>query len=191
MKKTLLTLLAVLGTGVLVIVSVFFGYIGWSNTANRYEQDIPAQYTQMQNVYDNGWKQVMEENQMSDKYATQFKDAFQAIMRGDSNGQQAMLQILTAMPNFDSSVTKKVMESIEVFHSQFSASQQQLISLKQSYGTFLFATTSGRVYNTFGNYPHIKCGLPIGSTDDYAILTSNKTASDFKNHQADALNLSK
>lgn len=174
---------------ILFVVIGFFGYMGWSNTANKFEQDIPAQYKKMQNVYDNGWKQVMEQNQLSDKYADQFKAAFQGIMRGDKDGQAAMIQVLTAMPNYDSSVVKKVMESVEIFHAEFKSAQDAIIALKQSYGTFLFATTTGRMLNTFGNYPHIKCGVPDGSEDNYQIVTSGKTETDFKNHKADQLQL--
>lgn len=189
MKYGLFAGAAVLALIVTMAGFLFFGYMGFSNTANRFEQDIPAQYKQMQNVYDNGWKQVMEQNQISDKYAAQFKDAFQGILRGDANGQQALINVLTAIPHFDSEVSKTVMQSVEIFHADFAASQKQLIAIKQSYGTFLFATTTGRILNTFGSYPHIRCGVPDGSDDNYQIVTSGKTESDFKTHKADALNL--
>lgn len=189
MKATFAVILTFVGVLVVATLALAFGYVGWSNDANAFEVDIPAQFTQMKNVYDNGWKQVMEQNQLSDKYAQQFKDAFQAIMRGDDKGQQAMIQVLTAMPNYDSSVVKKVMESVEQFHGQFSAAQTKIIAEKQAYGHYLVATTSGRFYNMVGHYPHIQCGVPDGSEDKYAILTSDKTETDFRNHKADALQL--
>lgn len=189
--KTGLVIGAIVGVLLLFVVIGFFSYMSWSNGARKFEADIPSQYEQMQNVYDNGWKEVMEENQIGDKYADQFKAAFQAILNGNSNGQQQLIQVLTAMPNFDSSLLKKVQESIERFHASFSASQQQIIAMKQSYRTYIGATTVGRFYNSFGDYPHIKCGVPAGSADDYQIVTSGKTQTDFKNHKADALDLNK
>lgn len=188
--------LAVLGVVVLVLVlgavGVFSGYLDFSNDANKFEADIPAQYTQMQNVYDNGWKQVMEQNQIADKYADQIKDIFQGVMTGryGDGGSKALFQLLKEdNPKVDTALLTKVQNSIEVFHAQFQASQTKIIALKQSYQTYLFATTSGRFYNMFVNYPHIKCGVPAGAQDDYQIVTSGKTQTDFRNHSAEVLKL--
>jgi hypothetical protein len=184
-KGTIITLSSIGGLLLLLIA----GYLSFSNDANGFEVDIPNQYQQTKNVYDNGWKQVMEQNQISTKYSEGFKNAYQAILKGDPNGQQAMLQVLTAMPNYDASIFKKVMDSIESFHSTFSATQSNLIAKKQAYNRLLVATNSGRFYNMFSGYPHIRCGIPDGSKDDYAILTSDKTETDFQKHKADALDL--
>ena len=194
MKTGLLIAGAVVGLGFLMVLMLVFGYVGWSNGANKFEADIPAQYLQMQNVYDNGWKQVMEENQISDKYADQVKDIFQGTMTGryGANGSVALFQMIKEdNPKVDPSLLKKVQESIERFHAQFQGAQTQIIALKQSYQTYVFATTSGRFYNMIGSYPHIKCGVPAGQPDDYQIVTSGKTQNDFQNHKADQLDLRK
>lgn len=185
---------AVFGLILLMIVILGFGYIGWSNGANKFEADIPAQYEQMKNVYDNGWKQVMEENQIPQNYADQVKEIFQATMQGryGADGSKAIFQMITeSNPNVDPGLYKKVQESIEKFHSEFQASQTQIIALKQTYQTYITATTSGRIYNTVGSYPHIHCGVPAGQPDDYQIVTSGKTQDDFKSHKADQLDLRK
>jgi hypothetical protein len=182
--------------GLIFLVGAIFGlgYIGWSNGALKFEADIPAQYTQMQNVYDNGWKQVMEENQIPENYKDQMKEVFQATMTGryGPEGSKALLQMITEQnPQLDPNLYRKVQESIERFHAEFQASQTQIIALKQSYQTYVMATTSGRIYNNFGNYPHIHCGVPAGTKDDYQIVTSGKTQTDFQNHKADVLDLRK
>jgi hypothetical protein len=186
--------LAVLGLIIFVVVILGFGYIGWSNGANKFEADIPAQYSQMQNVYDNGWKQVMEENQIPQNYADQVKEIFQATMQGryGADGSKAIFQMITeSNPNVDPGLYKKVQESIEKFHAEFQSSQTQIIALKQTYQTYITATTSGRIYNMVGSYPHIHCGVPAGQADDYQIVTSGKTQDDFKSHKADQLDLRK
>ena len=55
------SILAAIIVGVIVVfaLSFVFSYISWSNEALKFEADIPAQYQQMQNVYDNGWKQSL------------------------------------------------------------------------------------------------------------------------------------
>lgn len=192
MKYGLLVGGAIFALIIVMTLGLFFGYMGFSNGANKFEADIPAQYSQMQNVYDNGWKQVMEENQIPQNYADQVKDVFQGTMTGryGPEGSKALFQMITEQnPQLDSSLYKKVQESIERFHAEFQGAQSQIIALKQSYQTYAFATTSGRIYNMIGSYPHIKCGVPAGSQDDYQIVTSDKTQTDFKNHKADQLDL--
>ena len=192
MGKFVITALAIFGVIVLMMVGLVIGYVGFSNDANGFEGGIPAQYQQMKNVYDNGWKQVMETSQVADNYTDQMKDVWQAALTGryGANGSQAVLQFIKeANPNIDASLMKKVQEQIESFHATFSAAQTKIISEKQSYGHMLKATTSGRFYNMIGSYPHIQCGVPDGAEDKYAILTSDKTETDFQFHKAGVLDL--
>jgi hypothetical protein len=194
MKKGTIIVLSIVGVFVLFGVMLVGGYISFSNDANHFEVDIPAQYQQMKNVYDNGWKQVMETAQVPENYRDDMQKVWQGALTGryGANGSQATLQFIKeSNPQIDASLYRKVQEQIESFHSTFEASQTKLISEKQSYGLMLKATTSGRFYNTIGSYPHIQCGVPDGAEDKYAILTSDKTQQDFNTHKADALNLRK
>jgi hypothetical protein len=122
MKYGLLVGGAIFALIIIVVLGLFFGYMGFSNNANKFEADIPAQYSQMQNVYDNGWKQVMEENQIPQNYAAQVKDVFQGTMTGryGPEGSKALFQMITEQnPQLDPSLYKKVQESIERFHAEF------------------------------------------------------------------------
>ena len=179
---------------VLVGVGFFFGYMSWSNDARAFEADIPAQYTQMQNAYDNGWKKVVEIAQIPTMQQAAYKDVYDGVMKGryGSNGSQAMLQLIKEQnPTLDPALYTKIQQTIEIFHDQFEAAQKQIIAFKQSYNKLITATTSGRIYNMIGSYPHIKCGIPPGSADDYQIVTSDKTQTDFQNHKSEPLNLLK
>lgn len=192
MSKTLIAILAALGIGIALVVGTVLGYVSFSNDANGFEVDIPAQYQQMKNVYDNGWKEVMETAQVPENYRDDMIKVWQAALTGryGANGSQATLQFIKeANPNIDPALYRKVQEKIEAFHATFSASQTKIISEKQEYNRMLVATTSGRFYNMIGHYPHIQCGIPDGTADRYAILTSDKTETDFQLHKADALNL--
>jgi len=192
MSKALIAVLGVFGVFALIGVGLVVGYVGFSNDANAFEVDIPAQYQQMKNVYDNGWKQVMETAQVPQNYTEDMQKVWQGALTGryGANGSQATLQFIKeANPQIDASLYKKVQEQIESFHATFTAAQTKIISEKQAYGLMLKATTSGRFYNTIGSYPHIQCGVPDGAEDKYAILTSDKTETDFQLHKADALDL--
>ena len=191
MKTGLVIAGAIFGLFLLFAVGGVMGYISWSNDALAYEADIPAQYSEMKNVYDNGWKDVMEEAQVPQNMADDMKSVWQAALTGryGANGSQAVLQFIKEQnPQLDPAIYRKVQERIEAFHATFAGAQTSIIAKKQSYQKYLFATTSGRFYNMVGNYPHIHCGVPAGA-DDYAILTSDKTETDFKRHKADALDL--
>jgi hypothetical protein len=179
----------------LILVGGFMGWMGFSNDANGFEVDIPAQYSQMKNIYDNGYKQVLETAQVEQNYYDNFKQLWQGMLTGryGPNGSQAAFQFIKeANPNLSPELAKKVMEQIETFHSNFSAAQTSIISKKQAYGRFLYSNTDSRIYNALAGmvgakYPRIKCGVPDGSEDAYQILTSDKTETDFANHKAGVL----
>lgn len=180
--------LAAIAVGVLY----FFGYLGFRNDANRSEQDIVAQYEQAQNVYDNGWKAVVETAQVPAMQADNYKKVYDDVMKGryGANGSTAMLQFIKEQnPTLSDATYTKIQQTIETFHANFEASQQDLIAKKQSYRILITSTTQAVFYNWIGRYPHIKVGIPTGSQDDYAIVTSDKTANDFKTKKAAPLDL--
>lgn len=186
-------LVAVLG-GFMVVGSYFVGYLGYRNTAQSFEVDIPAQYTETQNVYDNGWKKVVEIAQVPEMQTSQIKDVYAGVMTGryGPEGSKALLQLITEQnPNIDQETYLKIQRTVEAFHDSFQASQTNLIARKQEYGKFVTATTAGIFYNWLGHYPHIHIGVPAGATDDFQIVTSDKTQGDFKAHKSKALNLKK
>lgn len=182
--------LAVLGT----VGAYFVGYLGYRNTAQSFEVDIPAQYTETQNVYDNGWKKVVEIAQVPEMQAQQVKDVYAGVMTGryGKDGSKALILLLTEQnPQLGQEVYVAVQRTVEAFHDSFQASQTNLIARKQEYSKFVTATTAGIFYNWLGRYPHIKIGVPNGTQDDFQIVTSDKTQSDFKTHKSEPLNLLK
>lgn len=184
---------AILGLFVVFTVAGYFlGYVGFRNDANRYEQDIVAQYEQTQNVYDNGWKAVVEVAQVPKMQEQNYKDLYDGVMKGryGANGSQAFLQFIKEQnPTLSDETYTKIQRTIETFHANFEASQQDLIAKKQSYRVLITATTASLFYNGIGGFPHIRVGIPTGAQDDYAIVTSDKTQTDFKTKKAEPLKL--
>jgi hypothetical protein len=195
MTKSILIPLAVILVALTVLTGSFFiGYLGYRNTAQEFEVDIPAQYTETQNVYDNGWKKVVEIAQVPEMQAAQVKDVYAGVMTGryGADGSKAVIQLLQEQnPNLDPEVYRKVQQTVESFHDSFQASQTNLIARKQEYAKFTTATTASIFYNWLGNYPHIHIGVPTGTQDDFQIVTSDKTQGDFKTHKSEPLNLLK
>jgi len=182
---------SIIGLGILALIfvvgaSLVFGYIGFGNTANGYENQLTAQLEQNKNVYDNGWKKVREIAQVPDMYADKVKEVFVASIQGrygDGGAKATFLALKEANPQIDASLYAKVQLVVEQFHDRFEDSQKRLISIKQEYQNFLTATTSGRFYNSlFGGYPKL-------DLSKFEIVTSNKTETDFNNHKSDELKL--
>jgi hypothetical protein len=180
-----ITLLAVLGVLLVVGGSLVLGYIDFGSEANRFENSIKAAWTNNQNVYDNGWKAIMEKAQVPKEYISQVKNAYTAVMTGryGANGSQALLQLIKEdNPKLDPSVYIQVQQSVEIFHNQFAQAQTELVSRKQEYINLYTGTRHGRFYNLFAHYPHI-------DMSKFDIVTSEKTQQDFDTKKAEPLKL--
>jgi len=132
--------------------------------------------------------------QVPDMQTSQIKNVYAGVMTGryGPEGSRALLQLITEQnPSIDQETYLKIQRTVEAFHDSFQASQTNLIARKQEYGKYVTATTAGIFYNWIGNYPHIHIGIPSGSPDDFQIVTSDKTQTDFKGHKAGALDLKK
>jgi hypothetical protein len=178
-------LLVALAFGAIVTVSLIAGYIGFGNDANRQENGIVASYTNNKNVYDNGWKTVVEKAQVPGEYTDKLKEIYTDTMKGryGADGSKALLQFIKEQnPTIDASVYKEIQQSVEVFHTQFAQAQTELVSRKQEYQNLYTATTSGRLYNMIAHYPHI-------DMTKYDIVTSAKTETDFDTKQAPTLDI--
>jgi hypothetical protein len=189
MSKTAITVLTIVGIivgiAVLLATSLAFGYVNFGNEANRSENGIVAAWTNNKNVYDNGWKTVMEKAQVPKEYIGQMKDVYDGVMKGryGPNGSQALLQFIKEQnPTIDASVYRDIQQAVEIFHNQFAQAQTELVSRKQEYQNLLTGTMHGRFYNLVAHYPHI-------DLSKYDIVTSTKTEQDFDTKRAPELNL--
>ncbi len=177
---------AIVGVIVFVLVLLGFGYIDFSNTARGYEVDIKAKYANNKNVYDNGWKRIKELAQVPELQVAALEKLYDATMKGryGAKGSGAVVQFIHEQnPALPADTYIAISRNIESFRLEFASNQTGLISVKQSYERFLNATTSGRVYNTFGGYPSI-------DLSQFDIITSDRTEEDFKTKKSDPISLS-
>jgi hypothetical protein len=190
MSKGIIAAIAIGGLmlfGVLFVGVFVLNYFSWVTDCNRQENAIKAVYTNNQNVYDNGWKQVTEQAQIPAMYADKLHDLAVDYAKGIKSEQQMFLMLQQQLPNVDSGLYHKIQQAIEAFRLKFEAHQADLVSQWQTYNNFLTATKKGILYNQVagfvgGSYPHIK-------PEDFAIVTSDRTQDAFKKHKDDALQL--
>jgi len=186
MNKGLIVTLGILGAFALLFVVLIGGYFGFTNQANQFENGIKAQYDDNQNVYDNGWKKVVEIAQVPTQQVKDLKDVYLKAISGTygANGSTAMFQAMRERDiNIDQSTYKKVQQVIEEFHNKFEERQTEMVSRTQQYTNYITATTSGRLWNNFCGYPHI-------DMNKYAkLVTSDQTDETFKTKKAGQLDV--
>jgi hypothetical protein len=175
----------VLGLFAIFAVAVFVDYISFTNDANKFENGIKAQYSDNQNVYDNGWKEVKEKAQVPEMYTEQLKELYDGTMKGryGSEGSRAILQLIKEQnPDLKPEIFLAIQQSIESFRRRFTQAQTELVSRKQEYTNFLTANTSSRFYNMFAGYPRI-------DMTKFDIVTSERTEETFRTKKADEIRL--
>lgn len=190
MRTGLITSIVVATLVAVFATSAVFGFVGFQNQANRHENAIKAQYTANQNVYDNGYKKVLEVAQIPEAYAADFRNLYHEAITGrygDQGSRAAMQWIQEQNPNIDATLYRQVQQNIEIFRNDFTATQKQLISYKQEYENFLIANTSSRFYNWLasafgGQYPHI-------DLTKFDIVTSARTEGAFQTKKDEPLRL--
>ena len=137
MKKGLVLLLAAILVPVLISVVMYFNY---SNQEKSLRNNIAAVQTTIQNEFDNLWKTISQQAQISDKYADDFKKIYVEIMdaRYDNARGGALLSFVTeANPNFDSSLYSTLMKTIEAKRAEFTNNQNKLRDLKREHDNLL------------------------------------------------------
>lgn len=187
MNKKIIVFLGVMIILIIGGISLLFGYVGFQNECNRYENGIVAQYDVNKNIYDNGYKSVLEIASVPENYVDNLKTLFQAAITGryGEGGSKAVIQLIQEQnPQLPSDMYVKIQQTIEIFRNRFTQSQTELVAKKQEYKNFYTATISGRVFNIIGNYPRIEFSK-------YDIVTSDRTEGAFQTKRDEPLLLHK
>lgn len=131
--KGILTVLAILGV---LVMGLYFNY---SNKESRLRNQAEAQRKKIENVYDQMWKVIAQKAKVSDEYKNGFKDIYTGIISGRySQGDGTLMKwIQESNPNFDASLYKDLMQSIEVERNNFTREQNVMIDLIQFHTNLL------------------------------------------------------
>ena len=134
MKGFLITL------GVLIVLAgslVVWG-IGVSNSERMLRNKIEAQQEMTEAYYTKLWEVLKTKAGVADEYAEQFKEIQLGIMEGRySTGGEMMKWITEANPEFDASLYKDVMNSIEGERNGFFVEQVKLRDMNKQHDDML------------------------------------------------------
>ena len=169
-QKVALAATAIFFSLIVIIGGMYFTY------SNR-EITLAAQVSTKQEAnkaqYDTMWKVISQKAQITEEYKTSFKDIYTAIMEGrygDERGGSLMSWIQESNPNFDVSLYKDLMVSVEGQREKFLRDQKELIDLNREHD-LVITTFPGSLF--VGDRPMI----------EITVVTSAKTDADFATGQ--------
>ena len=163
MKKIILISLAliiVLGIG--TVVSCYFGY---NNKEIALRTQAEAQRGKVEGVHDKMWKVLQQKAQVSNEYKDAFTEIYPAIMEGrySGNGDGSLMKWVTEQnPNFDTSLYKDLMQSIEVLRTEFQKNQERMLDIVREHQVHI---------SIFPNRLFISNKTPI----EYTVVSSSKS----------------
>lgn len=163
--KTLIAILGVLGVMIAVVVG---SYVSNYNYGNEAENQIKAQYKDMENILAQYSLKVQEVAQVPGMMADDFSKIVKDSMSGryGPDGSKATFQwIKENYPGqLDASLYKQIQQVMEAGRNKFENAQTKFIDTKRAYETNLGYLWKG-MWLRIAGYPKI-------DLDDYKIITS-------------------
>jgi hypothetical protein len=127
----------IIGFGVtaIIVLSIVFWAVGLSNTYNKKFVQGKAFQQNSEVVFDNTWKKIAQQANVTTEYKEGFREIYVELMdaryKNDAGaGQQTLMKWVTeANPEFDASLYKTLMNTIEGSRNEFTMEQKKLIDI--------------------------------------------------------------
>jgi hypothetical protein len=163
-----------LGVVAAVAFAIIGSYVTNANYGNRAERGLEAVWEDNENILAQYSLKIGEIAQVPAMYRNDIKDIYKDVLKGryGENGSQAMFQFLKEQnPQIDAGLYKAIQQAMEAGRNEFRVAQTRLVDQKRVYVTNLGYVWKGFWLETAG-YPTLNVGYGAGSTDDFAIITS-------------------
>ena len=133
-KITLLIATAIIALFVIITTSMYFSY---NNQEVSLRKDSEAQRSKVEGVYDKMWKILQEKASVTGEYKDAFASIYPKLIAGRySQGDGSLMKwIKESNPNFDTSLYKDLMASIEAQRECFQTSQERMIDIIREHET--------------------------------------------------------
>lgn len=179
-KAIIIGVIGLIFVGLLALIGT---YISYNNKEAVLRNQITAQIKVNTAVYDEVWKVISQQAQVTDEYKESFKDIYTNIMQGRYSGGSKdgslMKWITEANPTFDSRLFEKLMVSIEALRAKFTNNQKTLADLKLQHDNLLDVFPGSFFLVTIGGKQKI----------DIPIVTSTRTENAFETRKDDDVGL--
>ena len=119
-----------IGIGLVVLFLAMF-VISANNQEKEYRTLAEAQMQKIETQYDNMWKVIQQKAQVTDQYKDSFKEIFIGIIEGrySKDDNTVMKWIQESNPNFDTSMYKDLMATIDIKRTEFMNVQNRMIDI--------------------------------------------------------------
>ena len=165
---------------VISVISIAGACLNWYNIENRQRLLVTTTQQKNQVIFDNVWKTISQQVQVSDDYKNSFKEIYvgMADARFSKGDGSLMKWVQESNPNFDMSLFKTLMHTIEGKNMEFAESQKQLLDLGREHDLILTTPPASLFYSLLGK-KHI----------DLTIVTSTRTENAFKTGKDDNVDI--
>ena len=141
-------LVAWLSTAIILVILAFTTvgmYFSYNNREVNLREQCEAQRGKIESTYDKMWKIISQKAQVSEKYKDAFKEIYPELISGRySQGDGSLMKwIQESNPNFDTSLYKDLMQSIEIERTSFDKNQGRMLDLIREH-TVLCNTFPGK-----------------------------------------------
>lgn len=126
----------------LLIVGLYFIY---NNRVIALRKEAEAQLRKIEAVYDKMWKVISQKANIASEYKKSFREIYNEIIAGRyaKDSGNLMKWITEANPEFDSSVFRDLMNTVEVLRGEFQHAQERMLDIRREHAT-LIRTYPGR-----------------------------------------------
>lgn len=122
--------------------------------------------------FDTMWKIISQKAQITGEYKDAFAKIYPDIMAGRySTGGTMMKWVQEQNPNFDTSLYKDLMGSVEAERKRFLRDQEQLIDYNREREALINRFPSKQILGMFGNNTPIEIKIVTSSKSDEAFAT--------------------
>lgn len=126
--------------GILIILGIFVGAL-FSTYRSTYDKNVElvnafeAQKKVVAGNFDKMWKVLRDKANVTDKAATAFKEIYIPMIEGRySKGDGSLMKWVTEQnPNFDQSIYKDLMQSIEALRTEFETEQKKIAAIQEQH----------------------------------------------------------
>ena len=157
-------------------VSMYFSY---NNKEVALRQQAEVQRGKIEGTFDAMWKIISQQAQVSNEYKDAFKEIYPELIAGRySQGDGSLMKwIKEANPEFDASLYKTLMQTIEVQRLQFLKTQERMLDiireheiLCQTYQSKWFVTNKTPIEYTVISSTKSKMTMETGIDDDVQLF---------------------
>mgnify|MGYP006916102221 FL=1 len=120
------------------VVVIIIMYMSYNNREVALRKEAEAQEGKITTVHDTMWKILKDKAGVTDQYRETFEKIYPELIAGRYSGDNASMKwIQEANPEFDTSLYKDLMQSIEVQRTAFAHAQQRMLDIIREHSTLL------------------------------------------------------